>query len=600
MPRKKKHKRGRGSEDEGREKKARKNARRGKRADDSEEDTGSRLDLGISSATKSSILVVLLFVLALLSMLAFFDKAGAAGEYFVRAVEFLFGRAGFLIPLTFFGGGIAVLFSFHKDRHAHIVIGLVLFLLSFLGIFAMSVSGDTGGAIEGATIIRPAGIIGQAFAYPFERFLGDVAGIIVLIALFLISILITFDISLRKLATGGDREDSGDDQGKQEGVEKSPGEAAGPGAATTASTVDVNKQDAHPDKPVRPKKHATFAGRLLRFATHPAQQAFDFKKRSVSGGVGMEEPKEEQKEILAVPTDTYEPPPLTLIESTGEKPKSGDIEANKAIIQRTFEEFGFTVEMGEVKVGPSITQFTLRPPKGVNLAKIMALQSNVSLNLAAHPIRIEAPIPGQSLVGIEVPNKKAATVRLFEMLKALQEFDPPSRLSFAIGKDVSGAPIFTDLGSMPHLLIAGATGSGKSIGVNNILLSLIYRNSPDMLKFILIDPKRVELTLYNGIPHLLAPVVVDSKKSINVLKWATQEMDRRYEMLAELKVRNIEGYNEKIEREGGDLPKLPFIVIVIDEMADIMSMYKKEVEAIIVRLAQMARAVGIHLIASTQ
>ena len=544
--------------------------------DEQEKELAKKVDLGISAATKSSIWVVVLFALAALSMMAFFEAAGAFGQYFVRAVEFLFGRAGFLIPLTLFGGGVAVLFSFHKERHLNVIIGLGVFLLSFLGIFHITAEGE-----------RPAGYVGQGFAWPFEQFLGDLAATLILVAVFIISLLITFDISLRKLA--------GRDASDEEIAEDAP-------VVLDTQELAETKQKGG----AKPKQHTTsFAGKLLRMATHPGQQEFDFKKRTVSGGITPDDKKKKaskkaQSQTLAKATEGYEPPPLTLIESVGEKPKSGDIEATQLKIQKTFSDFGLEVEMGEAQVGPAVTQYTLKPPRGVNLTRLTALQSNLSLSLAAHPIRIEAPIPGKSLVGIEIPNKKAATVRIFEMLKALQEVDPPSPLTFPLGMGVDGKPVFTDLAAMPHLLVAGSTGSGKSIGVNNILISLIYRNSPDRVKFIMIDPKRVEMTPYNGIPHLLAPVVTDAKKSINVLKWATQEMDRRYELLSDLHVRNIHGYNEKIEKEGGDLQKLPFIVVVIDEMADIMSMYKKEVEAIIVRLAQMARAVGIHLITSTQ
>ena len=530
-----------------------------------------KVDIGISPATKSSIWVVVLFALAGLMMMAFIGKAATFGDLFTRAAEFLFGRAGFLVPLTLFGGGVAVLFSFHKERHLNVIIGLAIFLLSFLGLFDIVSEGE-----------QPAGIIGQGFAYPFARFMGDMAASFVLVALFIISMLIAFDVPLRKIVSVvKDENDHKDDP-----------------VIVEPEKLEEKKEE----KKAKPKQHATLAGKLLRMATHPGQQELNFKRKNIEGDDEEKEKKKKKpvSDTLASATADYEPPPLKLIESTGEKPKSRDLDATNALIKKTFAEFGINVEMADSQVGPAVTQFTFTPPRGVNLAKITALQNNLSLSLAAHPIRVEAPIPGKSLVGIEIPNKKAATVRIFEMLKALQEVNPPSPLTFPLGRDVSGNPVFTDLAAMPHLLVAGSTGSGKSIGINNILISLIYRNSPDVVKFILIDPKRVEMTPYNGIPHLLAPVVTDAKKSINVLKWATQEMDRRYELLSELRVRNIYGYNDKIEKEGGDLEKLPFIVIVIDEMADIMSMYKKEVEAIIVRLAQMARAVGIHLIASTQ
>ena len=251
--------------------------------------------------------------------------------------------------------------------------------------------------------------------------------------------------------------------------------------------------------------------------------------------------------------------------------------------------------MKDVNIGPSVMQYTLQPYEGIKLTKITALKDDIALALAAKSIRIEAPIPGKGLVGIEVPNEKRMVVRLRELLESDEFNSINSRLTLAVGRDVSGMPVLDDLASMPHLLIAGATGSGKSVGMNAFLLSLLYQNSPEDLRFIMIDPKRVELTPYNGIPHLLTPVITQSDKAHSALKWAVSEMNRRYQLYAEKGYKNIDEYN------AGEPKRMYKIVIVVDELADLMMQAtKKETEAVICRIAQMARAVGIHLIIATQ
>ncbi len=288
-------------------------------------------------------------------------------------------------------------------------------------------------------------------------------------------------------------------------------------------------------------------------------------------------------------------PSVNLLEETTTRADSGNVKQNAAIIQETLANFGINVAMKDVNVGPTVTQYTLKPSEGIKLTKITTLDRDLSLSLAAHPIRIEAPIPGQSLVGVELPNKKSAIVRLKNIVLSDTFKNAKSKLSIALGLDVSGHPQVADITKMPHLLIAGATGSGKSVCINSIIVSLLYQNSPHQLKLILVDPKRVELSLYNDIPHLLAPVIVDPDKTVSALKWAIVEMEHRYHILQEAGKRNISDYNASQGKEG-----MPYIVIVIDELADIMAVSSKEVEGLICRLAQMARAVGIHLILATQ
>lgn len=295
----------------------------------------------------------------------------------------------------------------------------------------------------------------------------------------------------------------------------------------------------------------------------------------------------------------YNAPPVALLGKDKGKPGTGDIKANANLIKRTFANFGIDVEMDEVSIGPTVTRYAIKPAEGVRLSKILSLQNNLELALAAHPVRIEAPIPGKSLVGIEVPNTAKAMVGLGGLLSASQWKSNDKPLLSGVGRDITGEPHYVNIAKMPHGLIAGATGSGKSVAIHTLIASLLYRNGPDQLRFIMVDPKRVELTLYNGIPHLLTPVITDPKKAILALKWAAKEMDRRYNVLEEFGCRDITSYHE-VAKEKEDAETMPYIVVVVDELADIMQAYPRELEAGIVRLAQMSRAVGIHLLLSTQ
>lgn len=293
----------------------------------------------------------------------------------------------------------------------------------------------------------------------------------------------------------------------------------------------------------------------------------------------------------------WEYPPLSLLsDSAGGKADRGDIKSNAQVIEKTLESFGITAHVAEVNTGPAVTQYALEIALGTKLSKITTLQNDLALALAAPgQLRIEAPIPGRSMVGIEIPNRSPEFVSIKKMLEADPMQQSKSKLTVALGLDVSGNPKVADIARMPHVLIAGATGSGKSVTINAFLLSLLYRNSPSELKLIMVDPKRVELSVYNGIPHLLTPVICEVDKVLSALKWAIVEMERRYKLFASVGVRNLEGYNEL-----AGFTSLPYLIIFIDEMADVMMFAPVEVEDAICRLAQMARATGIHLVLSTQ
>ena len=303
-----------------------------------------------------------------------------------------------------------------------------------------------------------------------------------------------------------------------------------------------------------------------------------------------------EQEALTAPSDPdWKFPSVTLLNQTQNKADAGDINANAKIIHDTFYNFKIDVGMERVNIGPRVTQYQIKPPADVKLTKITALENNLALDLAAHSIRIEAPIPGQRAVGIEVPNVKPAIVRLSSILTSSEWTDNKGILSFVVGKDIAGNPIVGNLAKMPHLLIAGQTGSGKSVMINTLLTSLLYGNSPADLKLILVDPKQVEMGQYADIPHLIAPVINEPEKCISALKWAVEEMNRRLKTMAGAGKRNIDEYNLDKANEG-----MPFIVIVIDELADLMMMAARDVESLIVRLAQKSRAAGIHLVLATQ
>lgn len=306
-------------------------------------------------------------------------------------------------------------------------------------------------------------------------------------------------------------------------------------------------------------------------------------------------PNENHEALTAKSDPTWKFPGLELLNQKQDKADAGDVEGNAKQIKESLGNFNIDATMEGANIGPRVTQYTLRPPNGVKLTKIKALEDNLALDLAAQTIRIEAPIPGKRAVGIEVPNVKQAHVRVSSILQTNEWQNRKGNLNIAVGKDISGAPVIDDLDKMPHILVAGQTGSGKSVMINTILTSLLYRNTPSDLKLIMVDPKQVELKPYDGIPHLLTPVITEPEKCISALKWTVAEMERRYKALSEVHKRNILEYNELKKEEG-----MPYIVIVIDELADLMMMAARDVEALIVRIAQKARAVGIHLILATQ
>jgi len=538
--------------------------RKKKQPEDKEGEVHGGLFTYLQEETVQGIIAVIFFVLATFFTLSGFARGGKVGFWSYDFLKNLFGYGYWLLPLLFLILCISFFNSLKKKLALTHSIGGLLFFSSTLALLNIFTStSELGGK---------GGVVGNLISSPLLSLFDLYASVIILIAFGIISFLVMFDIPLKLHFASFFK--------KKELL--LPGEAG---------------EDREP---------------ILAPATAQALAQTE-EPKAVSKKISDDEKKEFDLGggFLSLSGKEFVPPPLTLLEKDRGKPGVGDIKANSNIIKRTLANFGINVEMDEVSVGPSITRYALKPAEGVKLSRILGLQNDLSLALAAHPLRIEAPIPGKSLVGIEIPNTTKTTVGMGSLLSSSEFQNSEKPLMVCLGKGISGMSYFANLAKAPHMLIAGATGSGKSVTIHAVITSLLYRNSPENLKFIMVDPKRVELTLYNKIPHLLTPVITDAKKAILALKWAAKEMDRRYDILQSVSLQNIESYHKNVvepalkkaksrKEESTPVETMPYIVIVIDELADIMQAYPRELEAGIVRLAQMSRAVGIHLILSTQ
>lgn len=537
-----------------------------------------RIGIDLDPDIKKGIFIVLILALGAIGYLSLFDLAGIAGIYLYKAMAFAFGWGRWVIPGILLVWGFV---SYNEEKYeikGANYVGLFLFILTFHGLLQLFVSQNlwqtNANAGEGG------GYVGLAVASALVKIMGFWACLIIIICLLLISLMLIFNATLmslisrvswmakifypfvfvfNKIFKRGEKEE-GEDEEEEEN--------------------DEEKESEEDEEEEEDEEGAEDVG---------------FKRSKVKASPAFMKEKEEPEEWK--PTHVKIDLPLDLLSGRIGKPTSGDIKTNLIVIQRTLENFGIPVEMGEVNIGPTVTQYTLKPAEGIKLSRITALNNDLSLSLAAHPIRIEAPIPGKSLVGVEVPNQAKAIVGLKEILSDSDFNKRKNNLAIALGKDVSGKAWFDYLNKMPHLLVAGATGSGKSVMLNSIIVSLLYQNNPDDLRFIMVDPKRVELLVYNGIPHLLTPVITDVGKTINALKWCLNEMDRRFDLLAKHGRRNIDDYNNGVKNNDS---KIPYIIFVIDELADLMVAAARDIEGSVIRLAQMSRAVGIHLVLATQ
>lgn len=523
----------------------------------------------VSIEALRGVCAVLAVAVGIFLALAAFEVGGAVGAFLFTILSKLLGVGYMLLPFSLLLLAIALMRSFEKRFGAIEIISILVFLLSSLGLIALAFP-------------EQGGILGAAIANPLVAAVDTIATVIFLLSFSVAALIIAFDVHLSvwiaSLREGMRGDESLSDEEDRE--------------VTIAGIPE--EQDDEPDELVETVPDEEDA----REAPAPRVQIAEMSGES-NANAGFP--------IIAASASVYDPPPLALLGKNKGKPEVGDVKANMNIIKRTLQNFGIQVEMDEVSIGPTVTRYAMKPAEGVRLAKIVALQSNLELALAASPVRIEAPIPGKALVGIEVPNISRTTLGLAPLFGDNEFTQSPKPLLLGLGRTITGAAHFTDLAKMPHMLVAGTTGSGKSVCIHDFVVSLLYRAGPERLRFIMVDPKRVELTLYGGIPHLLAPVITDAKKAILALKWLAKEMDRRYDVLQTEKVRDIASYHENVvapaieKGTAEQMPEaMPYIVVIIDELADIMQTYPRELEAGIVRLAQMSRAVGIHLILSTQ
>ncbi len=497
--------------------------------------------------TKKYISEVGIILLAVIIILSFFELAGPAGRGLRNGLLFLIGRTTFIFPLILLLVGFIYLRSRYKKIFYSLILVTFIFVLGMSGIFELLSSQE-----------RHGGWLGYFATLPLLKLFGFWLSQIIFAALLIICIVIFWHLLI----------------------------------------------PFQPEKEETGKEKKSIIARLFKKENVPRLK---IKEVPFSDSVSLLETVKPEKIIPELKTRpieakdfSYELPPIILLESERGIASPGDTRTNAAIIKKTLQNFDIPVEMSEVNIGPTVTQYTLKPSEGVKLSKITALNNDLALALAAHPIRIEAPVPGKSLVGIELPNKVRAQVRLRDLIENESFQKSFSILTIILGRDVSGNPIYTDLARMPHLLVAGSTGTGKTIFLNDLILSLLYQNSPQILRFILIDPKRVEFAVYNELPHLLCPVIFGANQAINALKWLILEMERRFDILSASGTRDIAGYNSQIVKKEGEEKVMPYIVLIIDELADLMAAKGREVEAGIVRLAQMARAVGVHLVVATQ
>lgn len=512
--------------------------------DEGEESQGD--ESAIHPRTRRFIWGILLLVGIVIFLLSIFRKAGPVGAAIDRYSDLIFGDIGRWVALALFT--FAAFLVFAQSRFDHLSakifwLGVALNLvgaIGFVGLFSTKGKEPLSGALGTWLDMIP------------QSLFGAIASGVIFFGIFLVGLFLLLNF---------------------------------PGDQKQAERVSFT-QSAESQPRVLEKEVPGFLRRSL-FTPKITEAPETFATETAFSAKG---PK-------TMAGQRYARPGLELLDEEAGHPQGGDIKAYANIIKRTLANFGIEVEMGEVRVGPTVTQYTLKPAEGVKLAKITTLSNDLALALAAHPLRIEAPIPGRSLVGIEIPNKATMLVRLKPLVSDERFQYAPSPLTFVLGRDVAGDPHFATLEKMPHLLIAGSTGTGKTIMLNSLILSLLYRNPPELMRFLLIDPKRVEFPIYNNIPHLLVPVVVDAQKTINALRWLVLEMERRFDVLAESRARDIAFYNKERGREE---EPMPYIIVIIDELADLMAARGREVEAAVVRLAQMARAVGIHLVLATQ
>ena len=607
------------------------------------------------------IAVITLIVLSILLAVLIYTKSGVIGAKLNEIFGGVLGIMQYVLPIGTFAVAIKLASEGREGIAPKLIqYGIAIISLSIVfSVFQIS-SGELQSSKELSELVKDAyyfgsqgkggGAVGAVAAVPLAKLLGDVGAVIFCIGTAVILLVFTFGINLsdiinlmldrieEKKEERFERREQLAKESKKEEQEETPGQRRKRLREERKIKSQLEKIDEK--APMDNQIKINFGGRIvdgtdekkgLKKYDHTGENLEPLTKQSkkqkqisqqlepdvIDANLfkDVEEQKEEKKKAVLqlehaqiVEDEHYEYPPVELLSKPSKKTLKGGAKAltdTATRLQKTLYSFGVSAKVENVSVGPAITRYELKPELGVKVSKIVSLADDIKLSLAAADIRIEAPIPGKSAIGIEVPNKEAGSVYLRELIENEAFKNNQSMIAFAAGKDIAGKTIVADIAKMPHLLIAGATGSGKSVCINTIIMSILYKARPDEVKMIMVDPKVVELSTYNGIPHLLLPVVTDPKKAAGALNWAVNEMTKRYKLFADMGVRNLKGYNDavgKMDVKEGEAPveKLPQIVIIVDELADLMMVAPGEVEDAICRLAQLARAAGLHLVLATQ
>ena len=608
------------------------------------------------TASKLDITVVTLIVLSILLAVLIYTKSGTIGIKLNEILGGIMGVMQYVLPV----GGLAIAIKLASDGREEITskllqYGVAIVALSVVfSVFQIS-SGELHSSKEISEVVKDAyyygsqghggGAIGAVGGVILAKLLGNVGAVIFCIGIAVILLVFAFGINLSDIINmfmdkieekREERFERKEELAKSREKEdyETPAQRRKRMREERKAKIEMAKLEKQEKEPMDNQIKINFGGRIVETGdenkglkkydhsgddleplTKESKKIKNMKQEIQPDVIDsnlfkeVEEQKEDKKKAVlqlehsvVVEDEHYEYPPVELLSKPGKKTLKGGAKAltdTATKLQKTLYSFGVSAKVENVSVGPAITRYELKPAEGVRVSKIANLADDIALNLAAETIRIEAPIPGKQAVGIEVPNKEKEVVHFREIIESKEFKENKSKLTVGLGKDVAGNVELADIAKMPHVLIAGSTGSGKSVCINTIITSIIYNAKPSEVKFVMVDPKVVELSVYNGIPHLLIPVVTDPKKAAGALAWAVQEMDDRYNKFAEKGVRDLKGYNKAIEKEN-EFGKLPQIVIIIDELADLMMVAKNDVEDAICRLAQKARAAGMHLVIATQ
>ncbi len=532
-----------------------------------------KVDLDLNPETSREIAAFFVGLLIIFIILSFFGQFGPVGLIVKTLLLSCFGYFAYTLPIFLIIFGLNTISQQKFPLATRQIISLCLLLLFGPGLLNI--------LFTQTTPFYAGGYLGHGLNFVFEKITGHTGTIILIIFFLILSFLLFFNSSLQQIFSLFTK------QLKNLFTKNQPTHSP-----TTTSSPKISFYNFLKNKEKENKQQSDKTPISSNSDETPPTKLDTNNSDNTTSAIVSTNSENKKAEEIEI---NWQLPPSSLLEESKIEVQSGDINKNLNIIESTLAEFDIDVEMKDVNIGPTVTQYTFKPATGVKLSKITSLQNDLALALATHPLRVEAPIPGKALVGIEIPNKKPAPVRLREIIESPFVTEGKQNVPIPLGRDISGLPVIDDLTKMPHLLIAGSTGSGKSVFINTVIVTLLCRYTPEQIKFILVDPKRVELSSYNNLPHLLTPVVTEPKNALAALKWGLEEMSNRYKVLSANNSRNIASYNQKFP----DKP-LPYIVIIIDELADLMMTAGNDIETAICRLAQMARATGIHLLVATQ